>query len=52
MEGLEFLDQLIDSMSEALDSLEKAKANGSTIKARNAKDFLIKLQSEINRELQ
>lgn len=52
MRGLEFLEQLIDSMSEALDTFEKAKKKGSSVEAKKAKEFLIKLQYEIDKELQ
>ena len=51
MRGLEFLEQLVDSMSEGLDALEKAKERGNAVQAKKAKDFLIKLQHEVDKEL-
>lgn len=51
MRGIEFLEQLIDSMSEALDSLENAKRKGNSLDAKKAKEFILLLQKEVEREL-
>ena len=52
MRGVEFLEQLIDSMSEALDSLERAKRKGNSLDAKKAKEFMMILQKEVEKELQ
>jgi len=52
MGDLEFLGQLVDSMSEAVDKLEKARDSGNKKEARKIEEFILDMQKKFNEELE
>jgi hypothetical protein len=51
MGDLEFLGQLIGSMSEAVDKLEEAKNNHDSAREKKLEDFILDIQRKIGGEL-
>lgn len=51
MRGLEFWEQMINSMQDALSLLEQAKNSGDSARVVKLKELLLKLQSELAGDL-
>jgi hypothetical protein len=51
MRGIEFWDQMVNSMTDALSLLEQAKSVGDSTKILKLKELLLKLQGELARDL-
>ncbi|MBC8435303.1 hypothetical protein H8D91_02260 [archaeon] len=52
MRGIETTEQLVNSMYDVLPLLEKAKASGDSAKVLKIKEFLLKMQAGVAKELE
>ena len=52
MRGIETVEQLVNSMYDVLSMLETAKNSGDSSKIVRIKDFLLKMQGEVAKELE
>ena len=52
MRGIESIGQLVNSMYDILPMLETARNSGDSTKILKIKDFLLKMQKEVAKELE
>ena len=52
MRGIETVEQLVNSMYDVLPILESAKNSGDSAKIVKVKEFLLKMQGEVAKELE